>query len=160
MNFIPLMSPHITEDDIAAVAEVLRTGMLIQGPRVEALEHAFTGYIGVKHVIAVSSGTATLHLALTALGIKQGDEVIVPAFSHVATANVVELVGATCVFVDVEDDTFNIDAQQVEKAITPRTRAIIPVHEFGLACDISQVCAIAEARGLHVIEDAACALGS
>ncbi|HKX84656.1 MAG TPA: DegT/DnrJ/EryC1/StrS aminotransferase family protein [Pyrinomonadaceae bacterium] len=160
MNFIPLMSPHITEDDIGAVTEVLRTGMLVQGQRVEALENALSEYIGVKHVVAASSGTATLHLALTALGIKENDEVIVPALSHVATANVVELIGATCVFVDVEEDTFNIDPGQIENALTPRTRAMIPVHEFGLACEISQVCAIAKDHGLHVLEDAACALGS
>ena len=94
------------------------------------------------------------------LGIGAGDEVIVPAFSYVATANVVEIVGAKCVFVDVERDTFNIDVSKIERAITPRTKAIIPVHEFGLACDISELMKIAEKHNLFVIEDAACALGA
>ncbi len=160
MKFIPLMSPTITEQDIDAVAEVLRSGMLVQGENVAALEHEVADYLQVKNVVAVSNGTATLHLALVALGIGQGDEVIVPAFSYVATANVVEIVGAKCVFVDVERDTFNIDVSQIEQAITPRTKAIIPVHEFGLACDISELMKIAERHKLFVIEDAACALGA
>ncbi len=160
MNFIPLMSPNITEDDVNAAVAVLRSGMLVQGENVEALEHAVSGYLGVRNVIAVSSGTATLHLALVALGIKASDEVIVPAFSHVATANVVELVGATPVFVDVDENTFNIDVSKIESAITPLTRAILPVHEFGLACDISEIVEIASRRELFVIEDAACALGA
>lgn len=160
MKFIPLMSPNITERDINAVIDVLRSGMLVQGENVAALEQEVADYLGIKHAIAVSNGTATLHLALLALGIGAGDEVIVPAFSYVATANVVEIVGATCVFVDVEEDTFNIDVSQIEKAITPKTKAIIPVHEFGLACDISELMKIAEAHNLLVIEDAACALGA
>jgi len=160
MNFIPLMSPNITDEDISAVAEVLRSGNLVQGKNVEALENAVAEFLGARNVVAVSSGTATLHLALVALGIGAGDEVIVPAFSYVATANVVEIVGAKCVFVDVERDTFNIDVSKIEQAITPRTRAIIPVHEFGLACDISAIVEIARKHDLFVIEDAACALGS
>ena len=160
MNFIPLMSPNISEADIAAVVEVLRSGMLVQGANVQALEEAFANYLNVKNAVAVSNGTATLHLALVALGIGAGDEVIVPAFSYVATANVVEIVGANCVFVDVESDTFNIDVSQIEKAITPKTKAIIPVHEFGLACDVLEIVKIAEKHNLFVIEDAACALGA
>lgn len=160
MNFIPLMSPNITETDIAAVADVLRSGMLVQGENVAALENEIADFLGVKNVVAVSNGTATLHLALLANGIGQGDEVIVPAFSYVATANVVEIVGAKCVFVDVEKDTFNIDVSKIEQAITPQTKAIIPVHEFGLACDISGLMQIAEKYNLVVIEDAACALGA
>lgn len=160
MNFIPLMSPNITEQDIEAVAKVLRSGMLVQGENVAALESEVADYLNVKNVVAVSNGTATLHLALVAQGIGQGDEVIVPAFSYAATANVVEIVGAKCVFVDVEKDTFNIDVSQIEQAITPRTKAIIPVHEFGLACDISDLMKIAEKQNLFVIEDAACALGA
>lgn len=160
MKFIPLMSPHITEDDIDAAAAVLRSGMLVQGENVEALEQAIANYLGVKNAVAVTSGTATLHLALVALGIKKGDEVIVPAFSHVATANVVEIIGAKSVFVDVDADTFNIDVSQIEQAITPQTKAIIPVHEFGLSCDISKILEIAQRHNLFVIEDAACALGA
>lgn len=160
MNFIPLMSPNITESDIEAVAEVLRAGMLVQGENVVALEKEIAEYLNVKNAVAVSNGTASLHLALVALGIGAGDDVIVPAFSYVATANVVEIVGAKCVFVDVEADTFNIDVSQIENAITPKTKAIIPVHEFGLACDIAELMEIAEKHNLFVIEDAACALGA
>src|SRR4028119_565431 len=160
MNFIPLMSPNITDEDVSAVTEVLRSGNLVQGKNVEALENAVSEFLGARNTVAVSSGTATLHLALVALGIGADDEVIVPAFSYVATANVVEIVGAKCVFVDVGRDTFNIDVSKIEQAITPRTRAIIPVHEFGLACDISAIVEIARKHDLFVIEDAACALGS
>lgn len=160
MKFIPLASPNITENEIEAVAEVLRSGNLVQGKNVAELENQVADYLNVKHAVAVSSGTATLHLALVALGIGAGDEVIVPAFSYVATANVVEIVGAKCVFVDVEKDTFNIDVSKIEKAITPNTKAIIPVHEFGLACDIAEIMTIAEKHNLFVIEDAACALGA
>lgn len=160
MNFIPLMSPNISEQDIEAVANVLRSGMLVQGEQVAAFEREVADYLNVKNVVAVSNGTASLHLALVALGVGAGDEVIVPAFSYVATANVVEIVGAKCVFVDVEKDTFNIDVSGIERLITPRTKAIIPVHEFGLACDISELLKIAEQHDLFVIEDAACALGA
>ena len=160
MDRIPLMVPNITDDDIAAVVAVLRSGNLVQGENVEALEHEVAEYLGAKHVVAVSNGTASLHLALVALGVGPGDEVIVPAFSFVATANVVEIVGARCVFVDIDLDTFNIDVSRIEDAITPRTKAIIPVHEFGLACDVSDLMAIARKHGLFVIEDAACALGA
>jgi len=160
MNFIPLMSPAIPESAIDEVVAVLRSGMLVQGRNVAAFESEVADYLGAKHVVAVSNGTASLHLALIALGIGPGDEVIVPAFSYVATANVVEVVGATCVFVDVESGTFNIDVSLVEAAITPRTKAIIPVHEFGLACDIESLSEIARKHGLFIIEDAACALGA
>lgn len=159
-KFIPLMIPDIRDEDIDAVIAVLRSGMLIQGTKVEELENNIAKYLRVKHAIAVSNGTASLHLALVALGIGAGDEVIVPAFSYMATANVVELVGATPIFVDIEIDTFNIDVKKIESAISLKTKAIIPVHEFGLACDINAVCEIAEKHGLLVIEDAACALGA
>lgn len=158
--FIPLARPDIREEDISLVNEVLRSGMLVQGEYVKKLEKSFEDYHNVKHAIAVSNGTASLHLALHVLGIGDGDEVLVPALSYVATANVVELVGAKCVFVDVEADTFNIDVSQIESKINSRTKAIIPVHEFGLACDIDVVIAIAQKHKLYVIEDAACALGA
>jgi len=160
IEFIPLGKPDITEKDIESVAEVLRSGQLVQGAKVSALESAFASRHKTNFGIAASNGTATLHLALRALGIGPGDEVIVPAFSYVATANVVELVGAKPIFVDVHLDTFNIQAHLIEKVVTSRTRAIIPVHEFGLACDIEQVCEVASRNELVVIEDAACALGA
>jgi dTDP-4-amino-4,6-dideoxygalactose transaminase len=160
MKFIPLMVPDIREEDIEAVARVLRSGMLVQGEQVAALEKRFAEYTGASHAIAVANGTASLHLALVALGVGPGDEVIVPAFSYVATANVVELVGASCVFVDIDRATFNIDVSKIEEAVTPRTKAIIPVHEFGLSCDLEMVVEIARKHNLAVVEDAACALGA
>lgn len=157
---IPLMIPSITEADVENVVRVLRSGYLIQGKEVELLEQNIAMRIGVKHAICVSNGTATLHLALLALGVGPGDEVIVPAFSYIATANVVELVGASCVFVDIEPDTFCIDASKIRQAITDRTKAIIPVHEFGLMAEMEAISKIAMENDLFVIEDAACALGA
>lgn len=159
-NFIPLASPDINDADIAAVIRVLKSGMLIQGIEVERLENKIAKRIGVAHCIAVANGTATMHLCLLALGIGPGDEVIVPAFSYVATANVVELTGATPVFVDIDSSTFNIDISLIEQAITKKTKAIIPVHEFGLASEITAIKNIADKYNLLVIEDAACALGA
>lgn len=159
-DFIPLMVPDIQQEDIDAVAEVLRSGMLVQGSRVAELEKKFSHLVGVRHAIAVSNGTASLHLALLALGIGKGDEVIIPAFSFMATANVVELVGAKPVFVDIELESFNINSCLIEDAISPYTKAIMPVHEFGLVCNISEICSLAQKHGLKVIEDAACALGA
>jgi perosamine synthetase len=159
-TFIPLAKPNILDQDIHLVTEVLKSGMLVQGKYVAALENSFVNLSGAKFASALSNGTATLHLALLTLGIKEGDEVIVPAFSYVATANVVVLVGAKPVFVDIDLKTFNIDVTKIEAAITPKTKAIIPVHEFGLACDIEAVMTIAKKYKLFVIEDAACALGA
>lgn len=159
-EFIPLAKPNILEKDINLVVDVLRSGMLVQGKYVSELEKTFTALTSATYASALSNGTATLHLALIALGIKAGDEVIVPAFSYVATANVVELVGATPVFVDINLATFNIDVTKIEATITARTKAIIPVHEFGLACDIEAVMSVAKKHKLFVIEDAACALGA
>jgi dTDP-4-amino-4,6-dideoxygalactose transaminase len=154
------MVPDIQQQDIDAVVTVLQSGMLIQGFKVKELENNIAKYLGVKHAIAASSGTATLHLALIASGIGKGDEVIVPAFSYIATANVVELVGAKPIFVDIDINSFNIDKNLIEQAITPRTKAVMPVHEFGLACDIADICELAKKYDLQVIEDAACALGA
>ncbi|MFD1551813.1 glutamine--scyllo-inositol aminotransferase [Putridiphycobacter roseus] len=159
-NFIPLASPDITQKDIEEVVKVLKSGMLVQGEKVMDLEQKCSAFIHTNHVSALSNGTATMHLALVALGIGKGDEVIIPAFSYIATANVVELVGATPVFVDIELSTFNIDISKIEAAITDKTKAIIPVHEFGLACDMTRIMAIANKNNLFVIEDAACALGA
>lgn len=159
-DFIPLMVPDLRDEDINAVIDVLRSGMLVQGKIVEKLESTISSFLGCKHVIAVSNGTATMHLALKVLGIGPGDEVIVPAFSYVATANVVELVGAKPVFVDIELNSFNIDPKKIESLINDKTKAIIPVHEFGLAADMDQISRIAKKHKLFIIEDAACALGA
>ena len=157
---IPLASPDIREEDINKVVDVLRSGMLVQGAQVAAFEQSIAAYLKVPHVLAASNGTATLHLALLAAGVGPGDEVIVPSFSYIATANVVELVGALPVFVDIDIDTFCIDTAQIEAAITPATKVIIPVHEFGLMADITPILEIAKKHKLLVIEDAACALGA
>jgi dTDP-4-amino-4,6-dideoxygalactose transaminase len=159
-NFIPLMVPDLRDSDLLEVRRVLESGMLVQGREVALFEESIANYLGLSHAIAVSNGTAALHLSLLALEIGKGDEVIVPAFSYIATANVVELVGAKPIFVDIDNKTFNIDVSQIEKAITHKTKAIIPVHEFGLSADIKKIVEIAKKHNLFVIEDAACALGA
>ena len=157
---IPITKPYITEEDIQAVVNVLRTGMLVQGENVLALEKYVADYIGNVHVAAVSNGTATMHLMLQVLGIGKGDEVIIPAFSYIATANVVELVGATPIFVDININTFNIEPHLIEEKITSKTKAILAVHEFGLASNIGAIQAICTQHNLFFLEDAACALGA
>ncbi len=159
-KYIPLMVPDIQESDIEALVDVLRSGKLVQGLKVEELEIGICKLTGSKHAIAVSNGTASLHLALVALGIGKGDEVIIPAFSYIATANAIELVGATPIFVDIDLATFNINKSVIEKAITTRTKAIMPVHEFGLVSEMNEILAIAKKHQLFIIEDAACALGA
>ncbi len=157
---IRLVVPEIGEDEILAVGEVLSSGYLVQGVHVEAFERLVADYVGVRHAVAVSSGTAALHLALLALDIRAGDEVIIPDFTFPATANVIVLAGATPVLVDVEPTTFNLDVTQLRQAITSHTRAIMPVHLFGLSADMDPILTIAEEFGIPVIEDAACALGA
>jgi len=159
-TFIPLASPDIRQEDIAELVDVLNSGNLVQGERVETLEKSLEQYLGVQHCVAVSNGTASLHLILVALGIGKGDEVIIPAFSYIATANVVELVGATPVFVDIEIDSFNIDVNKIEEKITERTKAVMIVHEFGLSADTQKIKALCDYNNLPMIEDAACALGA
>jgi perosamine synthetase len=159
-TFIPLAKPNIIDKDINLVVDVLKSGMLVQGKYVGELENSFTQLTKANYASALSNGTVTLHLALIALGIKAGDEVIVPALSYIATANVVELIGATPIFVDIDLKTFNIDITKIESAITSKTKAIIPVHEFGLACNIEPIITLAKKYNLVVIEDAACALGA
>lgn len=157
---IRLAQPVIEEDEKRAVIDALESGQLAQGPRVAAFEDAFAAYIGVAHAVAVNSGTAALHLALLAHGVGPGDEVIVPAFSFAATANVVLHAGARPVFVDVREDDFCIDPGQVERAMTARTKAILPVHLYGQACDIAPIRDLCAARGVALIEDAAQAVGA
>ena len=152
---IPAAHPLIGDEERAAVDRVMRSGMLAMGPEVAAFEAEFSALVEGRHCIAVNSGTSALHLSLIAAGIGPGDEVIVPSFSFAATANAVGLVGATPVFVDIEPDYFAIDPAAVEAAITPRTRAIMPVHLYGHPADLVALSAIAEARGLLLIEDAA-----
>jgi dTDP-4-amino-4,6-dideoxygalactose transaminase len=150
----------IGEAEIDAAVRVLRSGMVIQGPEVAAFEQEFGELVGGRHCVAVNSGTAALHLSLMALGFGPGDEVIIPSFSFAATANVVRLVGATPVFVDIEPGSFNLDPDAVAAAITPRTVAIMPVHLYGLPAAMDQIMAIAEQNDLAVVEDAAQAHGA
>jgi perosamine synthetase len=157
---IKLAHPIIEDDEKRAVIDALESGQLAQGPRVAAFERAFAAYVGTKHAAAVANGTAALHVALLAHSIGAGDEVIVPAFSFAATANTVLIVGARPVFVDVNDDDFNIDVAAIETAITPRTRAVIAVHLYGQMCDLDAVVAICARHRIMLIEDAAQAVGA
>ncbi|HKE67349.1 MAG TPA: DegT/DnrJ/EryC1/StrS family aminotransferase [Micromonosporaceae bacterium] len=157
---IPSARPLIGEAEIEAAVRVLRSGMVVQGPEVAAFEAEFSALVDGRYCVAVNSGTSALHLALMALGIGPGDEVIVPSFSFAATANVVRLVGADPVFVDIDADTFNIDPAAVEAAVTPRTVAVIPVHLYGQPAAMDRLMPIAERHGLAVVEDAAQAHGA
>ena len=156
--FLPFHVPDIGDEEIQAVTETLRSGWLTTGPRVKQFEADFAQFIGVRHAIALNSCTAALHLSLEALGVRAGDEVIVPAVTFTATAEVLSYLGARPVIVDCEPDTLNIDPDCIEAAVTPRTRAIVPVHIGGLPCDMDRLRAIARAHALHVVEDSAHAL--
>jgi perosamine synthetase len=156
---IPLSSPDITEQDIEAVTAVLRTSRLSLGPKVEEFESAISRYVGCSDVIAVHSGTSGLHLCIRALGICEGDEVIVPSFAFIAVANAVRYERANPVFVDIDPRTLNLDPTLLEGSITSRTRAIIVVHTFGYPADLSALLEIARHHGLYVIEDACEAIG-
>lgn len=157
---IPFGRPIVTEEESAAVAEVLRSGILTHGPRVKEFEKVFAAFTGARYAVAVSSCTAALHLSLMAIGIKPGDEVIVPAQTHTATAHAVELCGGTPIFADVDPATGNIDLDQIASKISPRTRAIIVVHFVGLSCDMQAMCDLAADKGVEVVEDCALALGA
>ena len=157
-EFIPFHKPAIGEDEIQSVVETLRSGWLTTGSKVKRFEEDFARYVGAKHAVAVNSGTAALHLALDAVGIKEGDEVIVPTMTFAATAEVVLYFKAKPVLVDCQRDTFNLDPTQIEAAITPKTKAIIPVHMAGQPCDMDEILSIARKHDLRVIEDAAHAL--
>src|SRR5215467_5237991 len=156
--FIPFHIPEIGEDEISSVIETLRSGWLTTGPKVKKFERDFASYIGCSHAVAVNSGTAALHLALDAVGIKEGDEVIVPTMTFAATAEVVLYFKAKPVLVDCDQDTLNLDPTQIEAAITSKTKAIIPVHIGGQPCEMHRILEIAKKHNLRVIEDAAHAL--
>jgi perosamine synthetase len=160
VSFIPPARPIVDESDIEAAVRVLRSGMVVQGPEVRAFEEEFSEIVDGRHCVAVNSGTSALQLTLMAMGIGPGDEVVVPSFSFAATANAVRLVGAEPVFADIEPGTFNLDPLAVEALVGPRTAAIMPVHLYGLACDMSALGAIAERHGLGIVEDAAQAHGA
>lgn len=157
---IPITRPVFDEDDFEAVTKPLRTGWLVQGPEVEAFERRFAEFSGAGHAVACTSCTTALHLALAALGTGPGDEVVVPAFTFIASANAVEYRGARPVFCDVDLDTFNASAERMARALGRRTKVLMPVHLFGLAAEMDPILALARDRGLAVVEDAACGLGT
>ncbi|MGH9685976.1 MAG: DegT/DnrJ/EryC1/StrS family aminotransferase [Candidatus Acidiferrales bacterium] len=157
---IPLAAPEITEDDIEAVAKVLRTSRLSLGPKLEEFEHHVAAYIGARNAVAVSSGTSALHLCMRAMGVKPGDEVIVPSFAFIAVANAVRYEGGIPVFADVDPETLNIDPVQTEATISSRTVGIVVVHTFGCPADLTEILRVAKRHGLFVIEDACEAFGA
>lgn len=161
---IPINLPQIGEEEIEAVVKVLRNGPLTNalgaGPAVTQFEKDYARFAGVKHAVAVNTGTAALHSALVAAGVKQGDEVILPSFTFVATAEAVVMAGARPVFADIDPDTYNISPEEVEKNVTKKTRAIVPVDLYGFSADVKPIREIADEHGLTVVEDAAQAHGA
>jgi dTDP-4-amino-4,6-dideoxygalactose transaminase len=157
---IPIARPVIGDAELDAVRRPLTTGWLTQGPEVAAFEREFAAFVGAPHACAVSNCTTALHLALRAVGVGPGDEVITVSHSFIATANAIRYCGAVPVFVDVQSDTYNIDPARIEAAITPQTRALLVVHQLGMPCDLAPIVELARRHGVPVIEDAACAAGS
>src|SRR4030067_283401 len=151
---INIAKPQMGEEEKKAVMEVLDSGMIAQGPRVKAFEEAFASTCGVRNAVATASGTTALHVALLASGIGKGDEVVTSPFTFIASANAILYTGARPVFIDIDPTTYNINPALIEAAITPRTKAILPVHLFGLSCDMDAIMNIAQKHNLLVIEDA------
>ena len=157
---IPITKPSFSRLEEERIIEVIRSGWVTQGPQVEEFEKAVARFVGAKFGIATSSCTTALHLALITASVGPGDEVICPSFSFIATANAIRYCGAKPVFIDIERDTYNLNPDLLEKLITPRTKAVIAVHQIGLPADLDRILAAASRRGVPVIEDAACAIGA
>lgn len=157
---VPLARPSFDHEELEALGRVLQSGWVSQGPEVAAFERELAAMVGAPHACAVSSGTAALALALRAVGVEPGTEVVTVSHSFIATANAVRMVGALPVFVDVDRSTGNLDPTHIEGALNERTRAVLCVHQLGLPCDLAAICEVAAGRGVPVVEDAACALGS
>lgn len=157
---IPITKPYLGEEEKELVSQVIDSGWVSQGPRVAEFEEIFAGYVGARHAVATTSCTTALHAALSVSGIGSGDEVIVPSLSFIASANAVMHCGAKPVFVDIDTETCNINAESIEEFVTEKTKAIMPVHQMGLPADIDVIKDMAERYGLEIIEDAACAIGS
>jgi perosamine synthetase len=157
---VPLTRPSLGEEEVEAVARVIRSGWVTQGPEVAAFERDFARFVDAPYACAVSNCTVALHLALRAVGVSAGDEVVTVSHSFIATANAVRYCGAIPVFVDIDPQTFNIDPARVERAIGPRTRALLVVHQLGMPADLTALVEIASRHGIRLVEDAACAIGS
>jgi perosamine synthetase len=157
---VPIARTSLLESEIQSVMEPLRSGWLVQGPKVREFEEKWSNFSEAKHSIAVTSCTTGLHLSLAALGLQPGDQVIVPAFTWISTANVVEHLGAEVVFCDIDLETFNLDISKLASLANSKTKAILPVHLFGMAADMTPINAFAKAHKLWVVEDAACGFGS
>ncbi len=157
---IPIAKTVMDEREAGAARRVILSGWITQGPEVAAFEREFAAFTGAAHAVAVSNCTTALHLALLAAGVSAGDEVITVSHSYIATANSILYCGATPIFVDIDPLTFNLDASLIEAAVTPRTRAILCVHQMGMPCNLGEIIGVARSLGVAVVEDAACAIGS
>lgn len=158
--FLPFSKPTIDDQEIQEVVDCLKSGWITTGPRVQKFEEDLKNYINCKHVLSLASATGGLYIALMALDLKPGDEIITTSFTFIATLNTIVLAGGTPVLIDINPKTYNIDAKQIEQAITPRTRAILPVHFAGLSADLDPIYNLAKKHNLRVIEDAAQAIGT
>ncbi len=159
-DFVPVARPLLGQEEVSAAGRAILSGWVTQGPEVAAFEREFAEFVGAPHACAVSSGTTALHLALLAVGVRPGDEVITVSHSYIATANSIRYCGAKPVFVDIDPATFNIDPRKIEPALSKRTRAILCVHQMGVPCDLKAILEVARKHQLPVVEDAACAIGS
>ena len=157
---IPIAKPYLTKEEAQAAYDTILTGWITQGPRVAEFEEKFAKYVGSRYAVAVSNCTTGLHLAMIVAGVSAGDEVICPSMSYIATANSIKYVGAIPVFADINPLTYNMDVEDAEKKITPKTKAILIVHQIGMPSDIDAYRALCEKHNLKLIEDAACAAGS
>jgi len=160
MNKVPITRPFFSDDEAKRIAQVLASGWVTQGPQVQEFEKSFAQYVGSKHAIAVSSCTTALHLSLIAAGIGPGDEVICPSFSFIATANAITYVGAKPVFADIDASTWNLDLKDVQNRVTPKTKAVLLVHQIGNPAPVEDFSEFCFKNSLKLIEDAACAIGS